>query len=220
MDFKESSTNTAKKPLLSIARLNRCSRALGPGNRAVIWTHGCSKHCPECIAKDMNEAPPLFYHSAESLYAWVKSCNEIEGITISGGEPFEQNLPEMRSFLELVKHDPRDLSVLCYTGRLLSELQDDDSTKAVLELIDILIDGPYIPELNDGHKWRGSANQNVHVLNKSFQTPFANIVNEFDRTIEVNLDKNLKMEITGIPPKDFIKRLDKRLEASGYSLSF
>ena len=160
----------------------------------------------------------MCHHTAESLYAWVKSCEGIEGVTISGGEPFEQDLPELFAFLRLVRQDPRRLSVLCYTGRMLEELLDDDSTRAVLEGIDVLIDGPYMQELNDGHKWRGSSNQRIHVINREFQSLFANVPNEYDRTIEVALNKELRMEITGIPPQGFLEKIKEKLEANGYSL--
>ena len=204
--------------LLSIARLNRKSKALGPGNRAVIWTHGCSKRCPHCIAKEMNEAPPLCFHTAGSLYEWVASCDGIEGVTLSGGEPFEQDLSELSSFLRLVKEDSRGLSVLCYTGRRLEELSRDASAKAVLEWIDVLIDGPYIHELNDGHKWRGSSNQGIHVFNDGLQAEFATVSAEYDRTIEIALNENLRMEITGIPPRGFLEKIHEKLEEKGYSL--
>ena len=91
---------------LTIARLKRNSNVLGPGCRAVIWTHGCSKGCPHCIAEEMNAAPPLFEYTASALYDWVKETEGIEGITLSGGEPFEQDIEALESFLHLVKNDP------------------------------------------------------------------------------------------------------------------
>ena len=218
MAFRGLSTSIAEMSPLSIARLNRKSKALGPGCGAVIWTHGCSKRCPQCIAKEMNAAPPLGFHTAGSLYEWVKACDGIEGVTISGGEPFEQDLAELSAFLKLVKEDSRGLSVLCYTGRLLEELLEDASAKAALEWIDVLIDGPYIHELNDGHKWRGSSNQRIHVFNQGLQAEFANVSAEYDRTIEIALNKNLRMEITGIPPQGFLERIHDKLEANGYSV--
>ena len=204
--------------MLSIARLNRKSKALGPGSRAVIWTHGCSKQCPYCIAREMNEAPPLCFHSAGSLYEWVASCEGIDGVTLSRGEPFEQDLLELSAFLRLVKEDFRGLSVLCYTGKRLEELLEDASAKAALEWIDVLIDGPYVHELNDGHKWRGSSNQRIHVFNQGLQAEYANVSAEYDRTIEIALNKNLRMEITGIPPRGFLERIHDKLEANGYSV--
>ncbi len=214
---RASSTNTAEMSLLSIARLNRKSKALGPGCRAVIWTHGCSKRCPHCIAREMNEAPPLCYHTADSLYEWVKACDGIEGVTLSGGEPFEQDLAELSAFLKLVKEDSRGLSVLCYTGRSLEELQQDSLTEAALAWIDVLIDGPYVHELNDGHKWRGSSNQRIHVFNQGLQSEFANVSSEYDRTIEIAINNNLKVEITGIPPQGFLEKIHDKLEANGYT---
>ncbi len=204
---------------LSIARLNRCSKVLGPGRRAVIWTHGCSRHCPHCIAREMNLAPPEAFYSADELYGWVAECKETDGITISGGEPFEQPPETFLAFLEKVRRDPRNLSVLCYTGGTIEKLRSNELFRRILECIDILIDGPYVHALNDGRKWRGSSNQRIHVLNPGFRAVFESAENDFSREIEVALTSTLRLELTGIPPRGFLEKLTERLEENGYSLA-
>ncbi len=204
---------------LSIARLNPKSAALGPGCRAIIWTHGCSRQCPGCIAREMNESPPEGSYSPEMLYQWVKSCSGITGITISGGEPFEQDPEALCTFLKMVREDPRRLSILCYTGCELATLQKKKSARAILECIDVLIDGAYLQERNTGLALRGSDNQRIHVLNKNFQEEYRRLETSYQRKIEIALSRDFKLELTGIPPKDFLQNLAKKLDQHGYIFS-
>lgn len=204
---------------LSIARLKRNSSVLGPGCRAVIWTHGCSKNCPHCIAREMNEAPPEFEYEPSVLYEWLKNTEGIEGVTISGGEPFEQDPEALETFLRLVKSDPRRLSVMCYTGKSLEELRGDGKIVHLLEHVDILVDGPYVHQRNDGHKWRGSSNQRIHPLNERYTETVREAENSFDREVEIGLTVDMRFELTGIPKAGFMENLERKLRESGYSLS-
>ena len=141
---------------LSVSKFQRKSRVLGPGTRCVVWFHGCSRNCPDCIAKSMNEATDFELMTPEELAERVLAVAGIEGITLSGGEPFEQNIPAMCDFLDLLRRGS-DLSVMAYSGYLLSELQADPGKRRLLPFLDILVDGPYRRELNDGSLWKGSA---------------------------------------------------------------
>lgn len=203
---------------LTIARLKRHSRVLGPGCRAVVWTHGCSKRCPNCIAREMNDAPPEFEHTASSLYEWLKNTEGIEGLTLSGGEPFEQNIETLEEFLRLVKSDPRRLSIMCYTGKMLDELRNDERNAGVLKYIDLLVDGPYVQKLNAGHCWRGSSNQQIHPLNNQYEKVVRDAENRFDRGIEIGLSAEMRFELTGIPEPGFMEHFERKLRENGYSL--
>ena len=76
--------------LLNVSSTMSRSRANGPGVRAVVWVQGCTIGCPGCYSA------PTHPHSANSLVEpsevveWILSIPDIEGITVSGGEPFEQ----------------------------------------------------------------------------------------------------------------------------------
>ena len=155
-------------------------------------------------------------------YAWHGNVRElrsvIEGITISGGEPFEQDITALGAFLQLVKEAPRQLSVMCYTGKQLVELQNDGCIAEILGYIDILVDGPYINELNDGHKWRGSSNQRIYPLNAKYADIVREAESSFDRGIEINLSAKMQLELTGIPNGGFVDDFERKLQERGYSL--
>lgn len=105
------------------------------------------------------------YQGIRQLYLQT-GCDSM---TISGGEPLLQSrdlaelLSEVRGDRELHVED-----VLLYTGYRVEELRAHDrdgAVRRVLELTDVLIDGPYIKEQNDGRSpLRGSSNQRILYL--------------------------------------------------------
>lgn len=166
----------------------------------------------------MNRAEPMFEFSAADLHHWVKNIDGITGITISGGEPFEQDPEALFDFLARIKGDPSPLSVMCYTGKLLSELQNDPNVSSILNYIDILVDGSYQHELNDGHKWRGSSNQTIYALNDQFTEEIQNAKGDLERELEIEITQNMGLEITGIPEKGFLDKLKLKLQSNGYNI--
>src|SRR3982750_2714627 len=65
---------------------------LGPGRRIGLWLQGCSIGCPNCISRDTWEAEPGKAIEIAALLAWCREVtqNVLDGVTISGGEPFDQ----------------------------------------------------------------------------------------------------------------------------------
>jgi len=84
-----------------------------------------------------------------------------DGVTILGGEPFLQ--PEgLLALIQSLKR--RDQHITLYTGYTLEDLanRNDRTIRRILELTDILIDGPFVKELSDNaSEWVGSTNQRV-----------------------------------------------------------
>lgn len=188
---------------------------LGPGKRAVIWFHGCSRECPGCIAKEMNESIIFDEYSPSALYEWVCSCDGIEGITLSGGEPLEQDKEALIEFLELVRNDSRNLGIICYTGYRLEEI----SSSPVLSYLDILIDGPYIDSQNDSRDLRGSSNQRIHFLTGRYETMRSSFEGPSARQLEIELSLNNTVIINGIPRQGFLELFKEQMHAAGYSLN-
>lgn len=88
----------------------------------------------------------------------------VDGLTVSGGEPFAQ-AAAVRRLIELVRAR-RDLSVLAYSGYTLEHLRARGSREqhALLGQLDLLIDGPYQVHRHADLRWRGSSNQRIHEL--------------------------------------------------------
>ena len=149
--------------------------SLGPGERVCLWTQGCSKRCPGCISPELQ--PPVGADTDEALTAQLllrtSAANHCGGLTISGGDPFEQAAGLVR-VLELVRNGFSD--ILVYTGYTIGEIRAGAAGRAgvdALELIDVLIDGRYIDERNHpGCVLRGSDNQVIHYLNPAVRTAY------------------------------------------------
>lgn len=142
---------------------------LGPGRRTVIWVQGCPFRCPGCISPDS-----LPFEGGEEvpvggLAAWVLAQEGIEGVTFSGGEPFCQ-AEALCALLDAVRAE-RDLGAVCYTGYTLEHLRDAGTApqRALLERIDLLIDGPYVEEQHSDLLWRGSTNQRLILLSERYR---------------------------------------------------
>ena len=156
--------------LLNVSSTMSRSRANGPGVRAVVWVQGCTIGCAGCYSA------PTHPHSANSLVEpseiaeWILSIPDIEGITISGGEPFEQAAALVDIIGQMKQFRP-GLTVFIFSGHEYQTLLQSEE-KSVHELIqhsDMLSTGPYIAKLrNQALLWRGSSNQEMHYLTERY----------------------------------------------------
>lgn len=139
--------------------------SLGPGKRFGVWVAGCHRRCPGCVAPESHDMTRGDAVDVGAL-AWEILTSGTEGITISGGEPFLQ-AKALAQLLEII-HSKRDMGVIVYTGYLLEELSDVPDAQLLLAQTDLLVDGPYVRELDDGRSLRGSSNQRVHALTSRY----------------------------------------------------
>jgi anaerobic ribonucleoside-triphosphate reductase activating protein len=146
---------------LNIAAITERTRVLGPGLRAAIWVQGCPLHCRGCIAPDWIPFVPAMQLTPEAILDRL-DLNELDGITLSGGEPMLQ-AAGLASLVRKARQQ-KDLSVICFTGYRHEQLLQNPPNAGAAELlaqIDTLIDGPYVEALNDSVGLRGSSNQRV-----------------------------------------------------------
>lgn len=206
--------------MLKINRKKRFCRTLGPGTRSVVWFFGCSRSCPGCIAKIGGEVEDYTEETPSELADWVlEGAGSIEGVTLSGGEPFEQPLDEMAQFLEKIRADSK-LSVIVYTGSSYEELLQNGGARRLLGLIDVLIDGPYRQEEDYGQLWRGSENQRFHFLSPRYEEHKNSWFTARGREVEIDLDIHNSFLLSGLPRKNFISDLTQQLRKKDIRLSF
>ena len=189
--------------MIDVFKLLKNTQVEGPGKRCCIWVQGCKKHCPNCWAKDTWEFGIGTKYSVDDLFNQIKEVQDIEGITFLGGEPFEQadELAELS-----IKIKGLGLSVLCFTGYTLEELQskNDDGVNLFLSSIDLLIDGGFEQDKFDlSRPWVGSSNQRY-----IFLTDFYNqeIISRYKNKIEARIGEDGKLEINGMGDFDQIRR--------------
>ncbi len=138
--------------------------ALGPGDRAVLWVAGCPRDCPGCISPEMQPRDAGEDVPVDTLAARLERiAAPLDGLTISGGEPFDQS-DALADLLDRLRASRPHWNVLIYTGYLLEELRADPVRAVLLEHTDILADGPYRREIPRTHPLTGSGNQRVHYL--------------------------------------------------------
>ncbi len=150
--------------LLNIHGVLKRSLVNGPGTRLVVFFQGCDRGCPGCFNPDTHSKEARTLYTPEDLLKeYLKGpADPVEGLTVSGGEPFMQSAGLGR-LLYLAR--TRGLSTLVYTGYLIEELRADPDMASALEYIDVLIDGPFIEGMKEPTLLaRGSVNQRVHLL--------------------------------------------------------
>ena len=159
--------NTACKKNLRIAGTVRDSIVDGPGIRYVIFTQGCPHHCPGCHNPQTHDFHAGEDADVENILSEIFQSPLLSGVTFSGGEPFCQ-AEALLPIAEALK--ARNIHLMIYTGYLLETLEkmDSEAVKRLLELADILVDGPFLmEERNLTLSYRGSENQRVIDMKKT-----------------------------------------------------
>ena len=183
---------------LKVYMKSKTSAALGPYKRYVLWVQGCKRHCKGCIAKDSWDLNGGTLENINDVVNDILSVPEIEGITISGGEPFLQS----EALCDLVKKikSQRDLGVIVYTGFSYDKIKDNPLTK----LCDLIIDGEYVDELNDDLSLRGSSNQNIIPITDRYTKLIEKYYGVQGRKTEMHFDDS-GVNLIGIPTKENLK---------------
>ena len=168
---------------------------LGPFERYCLWVSGCNRHCPGCISPESHDMYAGTQLDTGAL-AWEIIASGTEGITISGGEPFLQ-APALCQLLQTIKRH-RDMGVIIYTGFLLEEITSLEGGAELLALCDLLIDGPYIRQLDDGKSLRGSSNQRVIPLTQRYR-PYLGLYGTGPRQVQIFHELPQEIHRVGIP---------------------
>lgn len=140
----------------------------GPGCRFVVFFQGCPHLCPGCHNPETHDIRGGIDSSTEEVISHICKAKYLDGITLSGGDPFLQ--PEACKKIAEAAHE-LGLSVWAYTGWTFEALQSlSPPVRAALSCIDVLVDGPFIEaERDENLLWRGSRNQRLVSVQKSIQ---------------------------------------------------
>ncbi len=160
---------------LRLAGVIRESVVDGPGWRFVVFSQGCKHNCEGCHNPETHDMNGGYESSAERIITEVKKDKLLKGITLSGGDPFEQ--AENFSVLAKMVHD-EGLDVVTYTGytfeQLYKGMAKNEGWRHLLEQTDILIDGKFeLSKKSLNCKFRGSTNQRILDAKKSLKEGIA-----------------------------------------------
>lgn len=139
----------------------------GIGLRTSLYCAGCVNRCPGCHnpqSWDEQGGQPI---AVEDLLRLIIDADM--NVTFTGGDPMLH--PEGFIALAQLIRQHTDKTIWCYTGYLYENLLRHPVRRALVELCDVLVDGPYIEAERDlALHFRGSRNQRVIDVRQSLQS--------------------------------------------------
>lgn len=155
---------------MNYATIKRHDIANGPGVRVSLFVSGCNHHCPNCFNPetwDFAYGDPCDQSVVDSILESL-APSYIRGLSLLGGEPMEPaNQAAVLAVAQQVRSQLPDKTIWCYTGFLFEDLLggkvgDGAVVRQLLELLDVLVDGPFVEDLkNPDLRFRGSSNQRL-----------------------------------------------------------
>ena len=193
---------------MKISRILYPVRVLGPGNRIGIWVCGCKRGCAGCANPELWYQDPKNELNMDAVFGLLDplfSKHAVDGVTISGGEPFLQT-KELAELVRYIRHYTDD--ILIYTGyernTLLKRKREAEATTYILDNIAVLVDGKYIRERNENHPLKGSENQRIYYKDEAAKANYENYIADRRGKPEVqNFQSAEGLISVGIHRKDF-----------------
>lgn len=207
---------------------------LGPGRRVGIWLQGCSIGCPHCISRDTWSPDAARAMPLSQLLAWCQDpiAQGCEGVTLSGGEPFDQPLAllHLLNGLQQLSASASPFDILCYSGYPFRHLKRHFPDH--LARIDVLIPEPYRDHQPTAAPWRGSANQPLIALSPRARQRYAAWMGEPDAgpadtgaNHASSADKRLQFVVdgtriwfVGIPARGDLEKMAQSCRSRGIEL--
>ncbi len=170
----------------NIAEIITCTEIEGPHKRLAIWFQGCNLNCFGCFNPEIKLFKKANIITLEDLLKIIeksKNENNIEGITLIGGEPTLQK--HLSVLCEEVQK--LELGIMMFTGKLYETLPE-----TLTKHIDLIIDGPFImSKLDTKRKIIGSTNQRIiNVSNRYLKD-----ISWFNNNDEYHYEINIKEKI-------------------------
>jgi anaerobic ribonucleoside-triphosphate reductase activating protein len=190
---------------------------LGEGKRIGIWVQGCTLSCDCCINQMIWSKKKGKSVAVYDLYKSIESISDdFDGITISGGEPFQQ-YEQLITFSYLIKTRTK-LNIHCFTGYEIKELEDLFPDKLFLQYIDTLVDGRYVKELHSNNNLVGSSNQKTYQFIDGKANLIASKNGSNKWSLSVSQDGTIYM--AGIPKEMEIDTIENQLKNVGILKKF
>lgn len=140
----------------------------GPGLRYGVFVQGCTHGCPGCHNPESQPSCGGEVKQIADIVLRIADNRLCRGVTISGGEPFEQ----AEACAELARQvRAMGMNVWVYSGYLYEDIAAGNLGEAAVDLLDyadVLVDGPFVQALHSYDlQWRGSSNQRIIDMNET-----------------------------------------------------
>ena len=161
---------------MNYADIRHIDVANGPGVRVSLFVSGCPHHCEGCFNPETWDFQfgEAFGEAQMEKILNALSPSYIRGLSLLGGEPFApENQGAVLELVKRVRQEMPEKDIWCYTGYLFEVLRDGKVglySHALLEKIDVLVDGPFVlSRKNLGLRFRGSDNQRIILVETSLR---------------------------------------------------
>lgn len=155
---------------MRFAQVREFDVANGPGIRVSFFVTGCNHNCFNCFNEkyqDFNYGDPWTSRTTEQILDYL-SKEQISGLSILGGEPFQNTRDLIDILRDIKKETKKDIWV--WSGYTFQEIIEDSEKLELLKEIDVLVDGRFVERLKDlTLKFRGSSNQRIIDVDKSLK---------------------------------------------------
>lgn len=155
---------------LQTAGFASASRVNGPGRRVVVWVQGCDLACPGCFNPQTHDVAEPSERSSDVADRILAARDAgTDGVTFSGGEPFQQ-AAAVADCARRVRAAWPEVSLMAFSGYPLEALRGPlapPGAAALLAQLDLLVDGRYDARRPSRRPWRASANQRLWVLGRA-----------------------------------------------------
>lgn len=196
---------------LNVHKILDVTEVEGPGKRFCIWVQGCSVRCKGCAVPWTWNPTQGTKMSVSSLIERVKQSiqeNGITGVTILGGEPFDQ-ADALAPFLEAVQN--LNLNVLAFSGYYYEQLLQRGVNPEIFDYIDLLIEGPFDQQhLDLSRPWVGSSNQKYRFLSDLWDE---SMLTMYSNKVEVRVNADGTIDINGMIDAESLLELQKQIQA-------
>ncbi|MCX8727367.1 4Fe-4S single cluster domain-containing protein [Gilliamella sp. B2838] len=202
---------------VGISRIHFPVTTLGPGRRLGIWFQGCSLRCEGCISVDTWATAKTLIPIEQLMMTLSSYLPLIDGITISGGEPFDQFEALLAIVVQLRKKTKVD--ILVYTGYSVEDITDQ--LQQIKPYIDVLISDPFQRQSSQTLRLRGSDNQRLHCFTSQAIEKYAyyqQAVTTKDKVLDVMFDAEGVVWFAGIPRRDDFVKLQTLLKQQGHQI--
>ena len=202
---------------VKVARIHYPITVLGPGRRVGIWLQGCTIGCRGCMSKDTwdpNSGHSMTIEDICGLVMAARLDEGLDGVTISGGEPFQQPEALSRLCSELRRRWP-DVDILAYSGYRLSQLRRMPPT--TLQLLDAIVAEPFVAGRPTEARWRGSSNQELSILSRRGEAHYEIAADLPGSRLQITVDEE-GVWVAGIPRRGDLERMRSALLDRGLEL--
>ena len=179
---------------IRVAAFEPRSLTNGPGARSVLWVQGCNRRCSGCFNSGFQPKSGGRPVSIREVITWIEAADGIEGITFSGGEPFDQAQALARVAQRM---QSLGLSVLVFSGYTFHELRQGrgDGFHALVAATALLVAGAFEQGRPLAHQLMSSANQElVYITNR-----YRNYQFKHSRQAEFRITADGAVRTTGFP---------------------